>query len=368
MDIAQAIASRRSAFRLSEEEVAELAGLPASTVRSVERRTHRPSAFELARLADALAMDPASLWRGEYGADDPRRGSARFLAGPTLGGITAKDHRLLARAAEVGRIGAELWRLLGKAESTLIGRRTVSPLSSREEAWEQGYALAQADRQAIADTGRPLDSVQALLEAQGVHVALVDFDVDDVIAASLSEPGALPVILLNRRHSRVQRDLARRSVLAHEICHILHDATEQNVVSMVSRRTQEGEPWEQRANGYAPSFLAPAAWVRVDSTGPRRIVQQLATQWLLSWEGGCWHAKNLKLITPQHTKRLMGEGPRDWRAPEVNETMVRTPMEMVGLECAATPLVSGLVSELVAQAFADGEISRGRAEEVLRIR
>lgn len=368
MSIGHAIVARRTDFGLSEEEVATLAGLPASTVRSVERSTHQPTAYELARLADALAVDPASLWRGEANTDDPKRGSARFLAGPSLDGLTARDHRLLARAAEVGRIGAGLWSLLANPETALMARRTVTPLSPQDAPWEQGYALAAADRQAVADTGRPLDSVQALLEAQGVHVAFVDFDGLDVIAASLSEPGALPVILLNRRHSRVQHDLARRSVLAHEVCHILHDATEQNVVSMVSRRTQEGEPWEQRANGYGPSFLAPGVWIQVDATSPREIVHRLATDWRLSWEGGCWHAKNLKLVTPEVTDRLLREGPRGWRAPDVDESLPRTPMETLGLECEATPLVSGLVSELVARAVADGEISRGRAVEILRIR
>lgn len=141
MSIGQAIAARRNAFRLSEEEVAELAGIPASTVRSVERSTHRPTAYELACVAGALAVDPALLWRGEAGLDDPRRGSARFLAGPTLGGLTARDHRLLARAAEVGRIGAGLWNLLGKRETALRG--AALDKSGRRQALLSSQAAGQ---------------------------------------------------------------------------------------------------------------------------------------------------------------------------------------------------------------------------------
>ena len=47
---------------------------------------------------------------------------------------------------------------------------------------------------------------------------------------------------------------------------------------------------------------------------------------------------------------------------------MRTPMGMVGLEVEPTPLVEGLISELVAQAVSEGEIGRGGAEEILTIR
>jgi hypothetical protein len=209
--------------------------------------------------------------------------------------------------------------------------------------------------------------VQGFLEENGVHVAFVDFEMDDVIAASLAEPNALPVILLNRGHSRVKNVHARRSVLAHELAHVLHDATTQHIVSVVSRRAQEWEPWEQRANGFAPNFLAPRAWVALTAKEPAALVRELCSTWWLSWEGACWHAKNLKLITPPVCEELK-RNPRGGAPDLPDEKVPRTPLDMLGLEVDAEPLVRGLVSELVAVAVSEGDITQGRANEILSIR
>lgn len=366
-NIGATILQRRRAFALSEDDVAEFSGLPVEAVREVEQGRHEPTPFELSRLANALAMDPSALWRGDAGLDDPARGTARFLAGYGLSGLSARDYRLLAKAAEIGRIGHFLWSMLGRKQSLLMKRRTITPLDLAVEPWEQGYALAEQDRLASAPSRAPLPSVQGFLEENGVHVAFVDFETADVVAASLAEPNALPVILLNRRHSRVKNVHGRRSVLAHELGHLLHDATTQNIVSVVSRRTQKWEPWEQRANGFAPNFLAPSSWVKVEAGEPSAIVGDLATTWLLSWEGACWHAKNLRLITPSACKDLMSR-PRGGVADVSDETVPRTPLEMLGLDVDEGPLPSGLVSELVAAAVSEGEISEGRAMEILSIR
>lgn len=361
------IKQRRAAFNLSEEDVACLSGLSVESLRLVEQGAQLPTAFELSRIADALAVDPAALWRGDASNDDPARGTVRFLAGPGLDGLSARDHRLLARAADVGRVGRFLWDLLDKGNTPLLELRTVTPITSEAEPWRQGYELGEAARSALADVNGPLESVQGLLEDLGVHVATVEFDVSDVIAASLTEPGALPVILLNRSHNRVKYPIARRSVLAHELCHLLHDGTSQHIVSVVSRQSQENEAVEQRANGFGPSFLAPGSRVEVVGGDHRRVVESLASEWLLSWEGACWHAKNLSLIPPHVAWDLRPT--RGWSAPQVpKEEPGRTPMNMVGVETTPEPLVQGLISELVAQAVIDGEIGRGRAREILSIR
>lgn len=356
------------AFALSAEDVADLAGLPVDAVRGVEKDQHRPTANELARIADALAVDPAALWRGEAPLDDPARGTVRFLAGPGLNGLTARDHRLLARAAEVGRVGQFLWNVLGKTPTAMADLQTVTPISWEMAQWEHGYALGEAARVTLDPTREPIPSVQGLLEDFGVHVMFVDFQNDDAIGASLSEPDALPVLLLNRRHSRVSYPVARRSVMAHELCHVLHDSTDRNIVSVVSRESEENAPVEQRANGFAPAFLAPPSWLELEGgDDPVRVVDALASTWLLSWEGGCWHAKNAKLIPADVADSL--RRPHGWRSPEVpQEKVMRTPMGMFDLEVEPTPLVEGLVSELIVQAVSEGEIGRGRAEEILSIR
>jgi Zn-dependent peptidase ImmA (M78 family)/transcriptional regulator with XRE-family HTH domain len=359
--------ARRDAFGLSPRDVSEISGVPVSDIEKAERDERRPNADELARLARALAADPAALWRGDSGVDDPRRGTVRFLAGPGLAGLSPLDRRLLSMATEVGRICGHLRRVLRSPDSPVTAARTITPIDPSLEPWRHGYRLGEQAREQLSPAQTAIPAFQALLESWGVHVAFVQFDSEDIIASSLCEPDAIPVILLNKRLGRISYPLARRSVLAHELGHILHDATPKNILSVASRRSQEGEPWEQRANGFAPSFLAPGAWVRLDAAEPAEIVAELASTWLLSWEGAAWHAKNLELVTPSEAERLK-KAPRGWVAPEVHESVLRTPPEMFGVEVEPTDLVSGYASELVLQAAAEGELSRGRAAEILSIR
>jgi len=249
-----------------------------------------------------------------------------------------------------------------------MAARTITPIHPSVDPWKHGYQLGEKARERLSPGRTAMPAFQALLESWGVHVAFVQFESDDVIAASLCEPDAIPVILLNKRLGRIAYPLARRSVLAHELGHILHDAAPNNIVSVASRRSHDDGAWEQRANGFAPGFLAPGAWVRLDASEPVEIVAELAGTWLLSWEGAAWHAKNLELITPRQAERLMQKAPRGWVAPDVDEAPLRTPPDMFGVEIEPSDLVSGYASELVLQAVAEGEISRGRAAEILSLR
>ena len=86
--------------------------------------------------------------------------------------------------------------------------------------------------------------------------------------------------------------LSRRAALAHELCHLLHDGGHREL-TMVSRLDEQRQRGEQRANGFAPSFLAPKAWAsKVDASDPEKIALELGERWGLSFGGAVWHAKN----------------------------------------------------------------------------
>ncbi len=129
-------------------------------------------------------------------------------------------------------------------------------------------------------------------------MALVHFESNQIEAASLYEDGACPVVLLNDACARVVNRLSRRAILAHELCHLLHDGGKRDLLTIVSRHDEQGELVEQRANGFAPNFLAPEGWVSVKATDPIEIALELGQTWGLSFGGAVWHAKNLRLITP----------------------------------------------------------------------
>jgi Zn-dependent peptidase ImmA (M78 family) len=208
--------------------------------------------------------------------------------------------------------------------------------------------------------------VQGLLEEHGVHVADVEFESVEIEAASLYELATSPVILINRRASRFSYRLARRAVLAHELCHILNDGGERDL-TVVSLETDHS-PVEQRANGFAPSFLAPRSWVQLRSKKPDEMALELANTWGLSFEGAAWHLKNLKLVSPATADELCDTKHKPRIVSAFEQPPDRTPPDQFNVDAEPSPLASGLLSETAIVAAAEGAISRGRAAEILTLR
>ena len=355
--------TRREQFGFSNSQLAALANMEPARLKAIEAGAVL-STYELASLAEALAIDPAKLRVGDL--DDPLRSAARFRSAE--GGkktLSPKDIRLLARGAEAGRIAAWLKGLLKEPVSGLLNARQVQAVSIRPAPWEQGYKLGEAARLQLTPTlkGR-LDSIQKFLEDVGVHVALVAFENPYIEAASLFEPQAAPVILLNASVLRIRQALSRRAILAHELCHLLHDGGQRHLLTQISWEN-DTSPNEQRANGFAPSFLAPKKWVRVQAKDPVDIAVYLAETWGLSFEGAAWHAKNLRIIMPDVAEDLRRISKKPWIEAQVEPDIVRTPPEQFGIEVEVSPLANGLLSELTLRACAEGLIERQRAAEIL---
>ncbi|MCC7385969.1 MAG: helix-turn-helix domain-containing protein [Deltaproteobacteria bacterium] len=362
--LADRIRHRREELGLGVADVSKLSGLPESRVTEVEGGSPA-STFELARLADAVAADPAALLQGV--GDDPKRSSARFRAPGGVTDIAPLDVRLLARAQEAGRVCAELRKMLGEEPSPIARLRRVRFVGDRGPPWRQGYELGLAARSALAPTSEALDSVQALLEAQCIHVAFVPFSTKGIEAASLFESSACPVILLNKAAKRVKYPLSRRAILAHELCHLLHDGGQNDLLTLVSR-TDDESPVEQRANGFAPSFIAPGKWVKKGPhTSASGIVSDLAREWGLSFEGAAWHAKNLRKITADDAERLISAPRRPNLDGSFEREIARTPPSQFGVEAEPTALVAGHLAERIIMACAEGVISKGRAAELLSL-
>jgi Zn-dependent peptidase ImmA (M78 family) len=275
--------------------------------------------------------------------------------------------RLLAKAAEVGRVSAHLLRQLEQRESPIAASRKVVPVRGRPEPWRQGYELGERARERLVPGGKPIESVQASFESLDIHVAVVHFESDDIEAASLYEPGASPIVLLSEMSERVRREISRRAILAHELCHLLHDAGERDLLASISRE-HDHAPIEMRANGFAPSFLAPKAHVSAVGATPREVVKDLAYTWGFTLEGATWHAKNLKLISQDDATELVNERRTATLQPSCERPIRRLPVDVILESAEASPLTRGLVSDLAMRALAEGIISRGRAREILTMR
>lgn len=343
----------------SQERLAELAGVPVERVVALEQGAAATTS-EIARLAAALAVDPAALWRGEVAAT---RTTARFRSPYGVASLSEGDARILALAAEVGRIVWHLRSALGDPDPQVLAWRSVLAIGPWPEPWEQGYKLGARARMNFASAKKPIPSMQQMLEELGVHVAWSTFETKDVIAASLYEPGAAPVIVLNSASKRAKAPLSRRAVLAHELCHILHDGGETDLLTLVTRGS-DNDATEQRANGFAPSFIVPGGWLLPDTTDPRDMAMSVGASWGLSFEGALWHLKNAGCISNGDAEELKSNPvPIPQRGFEAAVPR-RLPAEL-GIDIEACPLAHGLLSDLALRACEEDLISKRRASEIL---
>lgn len=371
MDFAVTLRARVADFGLTMQEVARRALLDEGRLDALANGSP-PDLDELQRLGRVLVFDPYSVVRGEP-FDDAGRSPARFKRPEGAHeSLDPRDVFLLARAAEVARLGGWLLRLLGR-DAPLARHRVVTPVQGDRGPWEQGYDLGAAAREAVAragavPAGEPMRNVQGCLESLGVHVADVTLE-SRVTGAALYEPDAMPVILLNRRSPRVRSRLSRRAALAHELCHLLNDGGERDLVTVTTRASPD--PFEQRANGFAPAFLAPPAIAAAelgDSFGAdrsdpsrRESLLRFARRWGLTPEGAAWHAKNCERLSPADAERLAQE-----RWPEI-ETDFETalPRHEAPDSVVMGDLVFGLYSDLAIEAWRRDELSPARLEELL---
>ncbi|PRQ05797.1 hypothetical protein ENSA5_01170 [Enhygromyxa salina] len=378
MDLGPFLRGRRERFGFSTQQVAALAGLSLEQVETAEQPGASLGLVIVHALGDALAFDPAALLRGEA-IDDPRRLPGWFRSHEPMDdeAVSPKDARLFARAAELGHVGEFLWQELNRGRSILERLRAPKSVVDFEDPWREGYGLGETARLSSSAVDGPVVSMQAFIEGLGVHVARVEFDSTTREAVSVYRPGALPIILLNTNTARVRHSLSRRAVLGHELCHLLHDSGEQPLRSSDGTTTPVREVIEQRANGFAPAFLAPPGWLRRDFEpvtsddleAVHELVLTLASTWGFTGVGAVWHAKNCELIPKSSAERLAHDplvaelNPRGHGfEPERPSALTR---RADADEIGVTSLCAGLIEDLVVEALDGGAITANRAREIL---
>lgn len=365
---------RREAFGSDLQEAARWCGMPPEWLEDKEAREDL-SVTDFERICHGLAISPAALLSGE--GDSPTRGVARFrsaLEGPNV--LTAADLRLIATASEIGLMLADL--LAMRSEKPSFDRfRHLQGLSHVLQPWEHGYQLGETARKMLVPANGPVSNLESTLIGLGVHVARARFSTQCIEAAGVWESGAVPVILLNTNATRVGYSLSRRAILAHELCHLLHDGGEADIATRVTCAMGTGnyqEALEQRARGFAPAFLAPRSQVNEWSNtanlaeDPSDLVCGLAAYWGLSFEGAIWHAKNCRLIHADTADRLAAmDHPTGLPADQFERQETASLWWSTDSELPENPtsLMAGLAARLVMEALEDSLISLGRAKELL---
>lgn len=130
-------------------------------------------------------------------------------------------------------------------------------LSALERPWDRGYELAIALHEALSSAyleKAPVDIEQLFND---FDIATTDITLDDntIRAIAIAGEKFRPTVAINANY-RFQERHPRRFILAHELCHLLHDRTHGVRLALASG------PWapvdiEKRANAFAAMFLMP---------------------------------------------------------------------------------------------------------------
>ncbi len=173
----------------------------------------------------------------------------------------------------------------GRGERGDLGRlvQDVPIEASDERAWKQGYQLAESCLEAI-DGAIAIEApiaVERLFEHFGISVESIALHDRSVRAVALAGPRHRPAVLIND-NAAYRSPQIRRFVLAHELCHILHDRTYGARLALASG------PWapvdvEKRANAFAAMLLMPTELVG-------SVVRNLTLP--LDSPGGIWEVAN----------------------------------------------------------------------------
>lgn len=354
MALAASLRAMQTSFGLSDDALAARAGLPLDRLRAL-LDDGPASSVELYHLADTFGLEPGDLLQ-------PARGlGARFLRGDAeLNAQTLPDtdRRLLNRAQQLGRVGLKLWRLMRHEAPGYL--RHVRPLGSPVgHPGEAGYLLGGETRRAFGE--EPIIALQALVEGLGVHVARVMFTSPDVLGVSVVASDGLPVVLLNERTVRVREPLKRRAVLAHELCHLLHDGSVERPWHVLVSPAGLRDPVEARANAFAPAFLAPARGLDPAASADA-LFHDLTTRWGLSPGCAAHYLHNLRGLDEATIQRLSA-------TPPAGASFEPAPpaLALASDDQEVSPLVDGLIARLALEAAAAHEISTGRLAEILEL-
>jgi len=143
-----------------------------------------------------------------------------------------------------------------EAGRTMDGVRRALPSGSRDNAdFEQGYVLARHLREQLGNADRYLD-IEELLTRWGVQIDEIPLGDPMIDGGAIWTGEKGPLLFLNPNSEKTKAPWGRRMVLAHELCHLLHDRGRSGSLKIVST------PWapplmERRANAFAAELLLP---------------------------------------------------------------------------------------------------------------
>jgi Zn-dependent peptidase ImmA (M78 family)/transcriptional regulator with XRE-family HTH domain len=321
--IGEVLQIARIAAGMTQEELAERAGVTQAALSRYEHDLREPDQDALALLAGALGVTPALLGDG----------------GRVLGGMGVGAHmrrRATARASVWKQLEAQLNMVRIHAQTLSAQMVMAAQLQLPSLDPDDPAQAAQSVRLQWRMPSGPVRSVMSWLESAGVLVVERDFG-GSARVDGLSQWGdGWAVVLLN---SAVPTD-RKRWTLAHELGHlVLHG------------QRCDG-PVEDEANEFAEEFLMPTVEIKPDLRAPRLgTLRDLKLHWGVSIAALIKRASSLGQITAQQQTSLQKQlSARGWRVREPGSDDLTPETPKLAAHIADSFLAKGLSEEELAQA------------------
>lgn len=312
---------QRAAERLSrrwEEQTDIIAGRlgrsSESLLDALGQRASSPSSVRK-YLSEKYGVDLNGVTRPEE-IDSPIAMAARST-GPDF---SAADHsKLIELSKELRRLepaqGIRQLRAVGRQEA-------VSPL--QVEDYLVGYQCAEALRAHLANPGDFLD-VEYLLRSKGCAVLDCSFDDADTDGVALWQSDERSLIAVNKDSPRASTRWGRRTLLAHELYHLLFDTHDRRLFGEC-RSAWTAAPSERKANAFAAELLLPKTALpeptRVqDVSFWQKTVGDLCTAYQVGRELAIRQLQNRIRLPPPLVEALLSDPGRDM--PPANTTRTR---------------------------------------------
>ena len=357
-EVAARLRQAREGARLSPAIAAQAIGVPVTSLLAAEQG--RGLTADLVwRAATAYGMSEEDLLE-----DDLADSAVSIL----LKGDPEPDHLALhiGRLASICRERTILDALLGQPAQARVALFT--PSEPTHPPYKQAEELAKATRRTLGLGVAPIRSVSALMQELGIRLVWTDRLRGDVQGLSLHDPKIGPSVVVNLRGKDEQWWMLR-SILGHELCHILYDRTPARPLGIASRKDQRDD-LEQRANAFAIYFLAPRTGVanffmergRQPYNIDRSDLHALMMYYGIGKDSATWHLVNLGWITELQRLALL-----EYRYP-ADQDGLESPLHQAdlqpfierGVDCEHLMLVRSAVT-----AYERGLISRGHLREAL---
>lgn len=325
--LAERLRQCREALGLTQAQVADHLGIPRTSLVDLEAGQRQVSSPELSRLAILYGREALDFFDQEFDPVGVLTALFRDQLGTELApSLLETIGRFLEASRRLSNLESVL--MIERAPWESIQTQALSQPRGLMEAVRQGESMADQARRRLGLGVQPLPDLSELLESAGVRTLVAQLP-EGVEGVTLCSPDSRPFIVLAAALGGVRQ----RFSLAHEYGHVLMDPSRGG---MITRRDNQKELREIRANAFAGAFLMPAAGVEefmaglgkprrrntpvvMEETGFRTVrntepgwvsevqvfdVLQLAAYFQVSRESALFRLASLELIKPGDRENL----------------------------------------------------------------